>query len=115
MTKKHKNEYNEDYNKSFKEVFYIGILDNNNTVKYTHKYEKIRDLRQYLASLLEENQECLQKARKLIKSKEIKDTSKIFLLECQDTRILIAMRLDVMIKPFEDMKKIEISKLERVE
>ncbi len=64
--------------------------------------------------LIEDNQECVEKANKVIKSQEIKDTSKIFLIECQNLRLLIAMRLDVMTKPFENMKKIDVNKLERI-
>lgn len=114
MPQKHKNNRYNDYESNFKEVFYIGVLDNNNVVKDTHKYKKFKDLREYLKVLLENNQECIEKANKVLKSQEIKDTSKIFLIECQNLRLLIAMRLDVMTKPFENMKKIDVNKLERI-
>ena len=114
MAKKHKSGLNEDYDHSFKEIFYIGILENNNFVKDAKKFEKIRELRDYVRSLLGNNQECIERANKLIRSEEIKNTSKIFLIECQDLRLLIAMRLDVMIRPFENMTKIDTSRLERI-
>jgi hypothetical protein len=112
MAKKHKGDQNEDYDRNFKEIFYIGILDDNNFVRDTKKFEKVRELREYVRSLLDNDQECIEKANKLIKSKEMKNTSKTFLIECQDLRLLLAMRLDVMIPPFENMRKIDISKLE---
>ena len=114
MTQKNKDRQHNDYDHKFKEVFYIGILDRNNVVKDTHKYEKIRELREHLSALLVDNQECLEKTNNVIKSKEIKDTSKIFLIQCQNLRLLMAMRLDVMTKPFDNMKKIDMNKLERV-
>lgn len=114
MPQKHKNNRYNDYESSFKEVFYIGILDGNGIVRDVQKYEKLRELREYVRVLIEDNQECVEKANKVIKSQEIKDTSKIFLIECQNLRLLIAMRLDVMTKPFENMKKIDVNKLERI-
>jgi hypothetical protein len=115
MVQNQKDGQHSSYDHKFKEVFYIGILDNNDVVKSLQKYEKIRELREYIRTLLDGNEECIKKANKVIKSKEIKDTRKIFLVECQEIRILIAMRLDVMIKPFEYMKKIDMSKIEKVE
>jgi len=114
MTQKNKDRQHNDYDHIFKEVFYIGILDGNNVVRDTHKYEKISELREHLNALLGDNQECLEKTNNVIKSKEIKDTSKIFLIECQNLRLLMAMRLDVMTKPFENIKRIDVNKLERI-
>jgi len=114
MAKKHENDRHGDYDRSFREIFYIGILDDNNFVRDTKKFEKVKELREHVISLLDNNQECMERANKLIKSEEIKNTSKIFLVECQDLRLLIAMRLNVMIRPFENMTKIEVSKLERI-
>ncbi len=114
MTQKNRYRQYDDYDRKFKELFYIGILDSNNVIKDTHKYEKIRELKEHLNALLGNNQECLEKTNNVIKSKEIKDTSKIFLIECQNFRLLMAMRLDVMTKPFDNMKKIDMNKLERV-
>jgi hypothetical protein len=114
MAKKHENDRHGDYDRSFREIFYIGILDSNNLVKETKKFKKIKELKEHVRILLHNNQECIERANKLIKSKEMKNTSKIFLIECQDLRLLIAMRLDVMIPPFESMRKIDISKLELV-
>jgi hypothetical protein len=65
--------------------------------------------------LLDNDEECMKKINRVIKSKEVKDTRKTFLIECQDLRILIAMRLDVMTRPFEYMKKVDVSKIEKVE
>ncbi len=113
MVKKHKSSRNEDYDRSFKEIFYIGILDDNNFVRDTKKFGKVRELREYVRVLLANNQECLESFNKVIKSNGIKNTSKIFLVECQDLRLLIAMRLDVMIPPFENMTKIDINKVDR--
>ena len=112
MAKKHENNRHGDYDRSFREIFYIGILDDNNFVKETKKFGKVKELKEHVRSLLYNNQECMERANKLIKSKEIKNTSKIFLIECQDLRLLLAMRLDVMILPFENMRKIDVSKLE---
>jgi|YNPBryulayer2012_1023412.scaffolds.fasta_scaffold04287_4 hypothetical protein len=114
MAKKHENNRHGDYDRSFREIFYIGILDSNNLVKETKKFKKFKELREHVRSLLDNNQECVESANKLIKSEEIKNTSKIFLIECQNLRLLIAMRLDVMIQPFENMRKIDVSKLERI-
>ncbi len=114
MTKKHKNEKHEHYNKYFKETFYVGILNDDNIVIDSRRYEKTKDLKQYLTELLGKHQDCVEKVRNLLKSEKVKDTSKIFLLECQNIKILIAMRLDVMIKPFENMKEVEINRLERI-
>jgi DNA polymerase elongation subunit (family B) len=114
MTKKNKNNQYKDYDRNFREVFYIGILDDNDVVKDTRKYEKAKELREYLKVLLEGDQECIEKANNVIKSQEIKNTSKLFLLKCENLRFLIAMRLDVMTKPFENMKKIDINKLEQI-
>jgi len=114
MAKKHNGDRNEDYNRSFKEIFYIGILNNNNSVIDIKLFEKVKELKDYVKSLLGNNQECMERTNKLIKSEEIKNTSKIFLIECQDLRLLLAMRLDVMIPPFENISKIDISKLESV-
>jgi hypothetical protein len=83
-------------------------------VKETKKFEKVKDLREYVRSLLDNNQECVESVNKVIKSNEIKNTSKIFLVQCQDLRILVAMRLNVMIRPFENMTKIDVSRLERI-
>jgi hypothetical protein len=112
MAKKHENNRHGDYDRSFREIFYIGILDDNNFVKETKKFEKVKELREHVRSLLDNNQECVERANKLIKSEEIKNTSKTFLIECQDLRLLLAMRLDVMIPPFENMKKIDVSRLD---
>jgi hypothetical protein len=114
MTQKNKDRQYNDYEHKFKEIFYVGILDSNNIVKDTQKYEKIRELREHLNDLLGDNQECLEKTNNIIKSKEIKDTSKTLLIECQNLRLLIAMRLDVMTKPFENMKRLDVNKLERI-
>ena len=114
MAKKHENNRHGDYYRNFREIFYIGILDSNDFVKETKKFEKVKDLREYVRSLLDNNQECVESVNKVIKSNEIKNTSKIFLVQCQDLRILVAMRLNVMIRPFENMTKIEVSKLERI-
>jgi hypothetical protein len=83
-------------------------------VRDAKKFEKVRELREYVRSLLGNNQECIEKANNLIKSKEMKNTSKTFLIECQDLRLLLAMRLDVMIPPFENTRKIDVSKLELI-
>jgi hypothetical protein len=112
MAKKHENDRNRDYDRSFREIFYIGILDDNNFVRDTKKFEKVKELREYVKVLLGNNQECIERANMVIKSKEIKNTNKIFLIECQDLRLLIAMRLDVMIRPFENMKRLDINKVD---
>jgi DNA polymerase elongation subunit (family B) len=114
MAKKHKNDRNIDYDRSFREMFYIGILDDNNFVRDTKNFEKVKEIKEYVRVLLANNQECVESVNKVIRSNEIKNTSKIFLVECQDLRILIAMRLDVMIRPFENMTKIDTSRLERI-
>jgi hypothetical protein len=114
MARKHENDQYGSYNRVFKEIIYVGILDSNDFVKETKKFEKVKELREHVRSLLDNNQECIERANKLIKSKEMKNTGKIFLVECQDLRLLLAMRLDVMIPPFEDMRKIDMSKLEPV-
>jgi hypothetical protein len=114
MAKKHENDRNRDYDQGFREIFYIGILDDNNFIRDTKKFEKVKELREYVRVLLANNQECVESVNKVIRSNEIKNTSKIFLVECQDLRILIAMRLDVMIRPFENMTKIDTSRLERI-
>jgi len=113
MAQKQKDARHGDYDRNFREIFYIGILNNDNFVIDTKKFEKVRELREYVRTLLDNNQECMEKFNKIIKSNKIKDTSKIFILECQDLRLLIAMRLDVMIQPFDNIRKIDISKLER--
>jgi hypothetical protein len=114
MAKKHENNQHGDYDRNFREILYIGILDSNDFVKETKKFEKVKDLREYVGILLDNNQECVESVNKVIRSNEIKNTSKIFLVQCQDLRLLIAMRLDVMIRPFENMMKIDTSRLERI-
>jgi len=58
MSKKHENDRNRDYDRSFREIFYIGILDSNDFVKETKKFEKVKELREHVRSLLDNNQEC---------------------------------------------------------
>ncbi len=115
MAKKYKDDRHGDYDYNFREIFYIGILNNDNSVRDTKKFKKVKELKEYVSTLIDNNQECMEKVNKIIKSNDLKNTSKIFMVECQNLRLLLATRLDVMRQPFENMKRIDISKLEKID
>ncbi len=48
----------------------------------------------------------MEKVNKIIKSNDLKNTSKIFMAEYKNLRLLLAMRLDVMRRSLENIKKL---------